>query len=233
MIELQTSNDLREITPTTRVGQVERAVLQGILTGAIRPGARLVEAVLARELGVSQATVNQALQDLHEQGVVNKSTNRGTTVLRFGLVELEALFTVRASLECIAAEAASRHVNGAAAALHNLRQSVEQMRTASKARHLANFYLADYEFHQELYRLSQNRFLVQACRAIASAPFAYILCDRPKPLPTDYSKIAQDHEDIIQALLQGPEQAFQITHTKVGKWLKWQREFIADQSAAV
>jgi len=136
-----------------------------------------VEAVLARELGVSQATVNQAL--------------------------------------------------------HSLRQSVEQMRTASKARHLANFYLADYEFHQELYRLSQNRFLVQACRAIASAPFAYILCDRPRPLPTDYAKIAQDHEEIIQALLQGPEQAVQITHTKVGKWLKWQREFLTDRSTTV
>ena len=227
MVELETSQDLREITPTTRVEQVRRAVLQGILTGAIRPGVRLVEAVLAKQLGVSQATVNQALQDLHAQGIVNKSTNRGTTVVRFGVVELEALFAVRAALECIAAEAASRHVT--TAAVENLRRWVDQMRTASKTRHLANFYLADYEFHQELYKLSQNRFLVQACQAIASAPFAYILCDRPKHLPTDYSKIAQDHEEIIQAVLEGPEQAFRITQTKLTKWLKWQREFLRKQ----
>jgi DNA-binding GntR family transcriptional regulator len=218
------------ITPTTRVEQVRRAVLQGILTGAIQPGARLVEAVLAKQLGVSQATVNQALQDLHAQGLVNKSMNRGTTVPRFGLVELEALFAVRAVLECLAAEAASRNVVAARSGVERLREWVEQMRAAGKTRHLADFYLADYEFHQELYRLSQNRFLVQACQAIAPAPFAYILCDRPRPLPTDYSKIAQDHEEIIQALERGPEQAFQITHTKVNRWLTWQREFLTEHS---
>ena len=67
-----------------------------------------MEAALAKQLGVPQATVNHALQDLHAQGMVNKSTNRGTTVQRLGLVELEALFAVRAALECLAAEAASR-----------------------------------------------------------------------------------------------------------------------------
>jgi DNA-binding GntR family transcriptional regulator len=228
MSELRAAKQVQEITLTTRVEQVRRAVLQGILTGTIRPGTRLIEAALARQLGVSQATVNQALHDLHAQGMVNKSTNRGTTVLRFGLVELEALFSVRGVLECLAAEAASR--NASPPAVDNLRRWVDQMRTAGKTRNLANFYLADYEFHQDLYRLSHNRFLFQACQAVASAPFAYILCDRPKPLPADYREIAEDHEEVIQALLQGPEKALRVTQTKVSKWLKWQREFLTDVS---
>jgi DNA-binding GntR family transcriptional regulator len=225
--EQRAARQLSEITLTTRVEQVRRAVLEGILTGAIRPGARLIEAALAKQLGVSQATVNQALQDLHAQGMVNKSTNRGTTVLRFGLIELEALFSVRAVLECIAAETAAR--SPTPSAVEGLRRWVEQMRTAGKSRHLAEFYLADYEFHQNLYRLSHNRFLVQACQAVAAAPFAYILCDRPKPLPADYREIAEDHEEVIQALLQGPAQALRVTQTKVSKWLKWQREFVTEQ----
>ncbi len=227
-VNLHAAHPLAEIALTTRVEQVRRAVLQGILTGAIRPGARLIEAPLAKQLGVSQATVNQALQDLHAQGVVNKSTNRGTTVLRYGLVELEALFSVRAVLECMAAEAASRNITPPGA--DNLRRFVDQMRSAGKTRHLASFYLADYEFHQNLYQLSRNRFLVQACQAVASAPFAYILCDQPKPLPADYREIAEDHEEVVQALIQGPEKALRVTQGKVSRWLKWQREFVTDRS---
>lgn len=226
--QLEAGQSLWEIPLTTRVEQVRRAVLRGILGGAIRPGARLIEAALAKQLGVSQATVNQALQDLHAQGVVNKSANRGTTVLRFGLPELEALFSVRAVLECMAAEAAARHA--APFAVADLRRWVDEMRTASKTLHLANFYLADYEFHQHLYGLSHNRFLIQACQAVAAAPFAYILCDRPKPLPTDYMEIAEDHEEVIQAVLEGPQKALRVSQAKVSKWLTWQREFLTDRS---
>jgi DNA-binding GntR family transcriptional regulator len=227
-IEPQVEGYLSEIAPPTRVELVCRAILQGVLTGSLRPGMRLVEASLASRLGVSQATVNQALQDLHAQGLVNKVSNRATTVVRFGLAEIKALFSVRLVLECLAAEAASRNLT--LAATDTLRSWIDQMRTASKTTNLGAFYLADYGFHQELYRLSQNPFLIQACQAIATAPFAYILCDEVKALSADYTQMAEDHEDVVQALMQGPKQSVRTVKAKITKWLKWQSQFLSSKS---
>src|SRR5258708_1968020 len=89
----------------TRIEQVRQIVLLRILSGALRPGERLLEAKLSKDLGVSQATVNAALQDLHNQGLVTKLLNRSTSVSRYTLDDLERLFAVRMLLEPAAAAA--------------------------------------------------------------------------------------------------------------------------------
>ena len=91
----------------TRIEQVRRAVLQQILSGNLRPGERLLEAKLSKELGVSQATVNAALQDLHNQGLVKKNLNRSTNVSKYTLKDIENLFAVRMLLEPAAVAAVS------------------------------------------------------------------------------------------------------------------------------
>src|ERR1700736_5326882 len=96
------------ITTITKVEQVRRAILYQIFSGALQPGQRLVEAKLANELGVSQATVNAALQDMHNQGIVNKMLNRFSEVSRYTFREIENLFSVRLILEPEAAAVAAR-----------------------------------------------------------------------------------------------------------------------------
>src|SRR5581483_7847459 len=82
------------IIPVTKVDQVRGAVLHRIFAGLLQPGQRIVEARLASELGVSQATVNAALQDMHNQGIVNKMANRFTKVSHYTSQEIENLFSV-------------------------------------------------------------------------------------------------------------------------------------------
>src|SRR5215813_4015218 len=89
----------------SKTEQVRRAILAEILSGRLRPGERLLEAQLSKELGVSQATVNAALQDLHNQGLVTKLLNRSTKVSRYALEDIERLFAVRVLLEPAAAVA--------------------------------------------------------------------------------------------------------------------------------
>src|SRR4051794_31158098 len=204
------------IPTVTKVEQVRRAVLFQLFSGALRPGQRLVEAKLASELGVSQATVNAALQDLHSEGIVTKLLNRSTNVSRYSHREIENLFAVRLILEPAAAEAASRMLN--ADGVKRLSEHVDKMRQAARLKSLPDFCLADYGFHQELYALSQNPFFIQACRAIAAAPFAYILCDCASALPTDYLSLAEDHQEIISALQSGPEVAARVTRRRIEVW---------------
>ena len=215
---------LRQIVPRTMVRQVREAILKGILSGIFPPGHRLIEMTLAKDLGVSQSTVNQALQDLHAQGIVTKSLNKGTTVARFGIEDLNMLFAVRWPLERMACDCVARRMTSAMA--KGLRNHVEDMREAAEQSNVPQFYLADYEFHQELYGLTCNPFLIQACEAIAAAPFVFILCGTTKALPADYRRVAEDHEDLVKALVSGPVETSQILEEKLKTWHESQTLFL-------
>ena len=204
------------ITPVTRVDQVRGAVLHRIFAGLLQPGQRIVEAKLASELGVSQATVNAALQDMHNQGIVNKMANRFTKVSQYTSQEIDNLFSVRLILEPAAAAVVARVLNDDG--LNQLYSHVEQMRAAARHADVPGFCLADYRFHQAIYALSANSFLIQACQAIAAAPFAYILCGGAKGLPVDYQALAEDHQLIITELRNGPEAAAQTTKERIEAW---------------
>lgn len=207
---------MKPILAVTKVEQVRRAILGMIFDRSLRAGERLLEAKLASELHVSQATVNAALQDLHAQGVVTKLLNRSTNVNRYTQREIDQLFSVRMVLEPAATAAAARNLTleGKRAVM----DQVEQMRWAARTNDLSRFCLADYQFHQEVYRLSGNSFLIQACQAIAAAPFAYILCGLVSALPTDYGSLAEDHAEVVAAMEQSPEAAAALTAERIEGW---------------
>jgi DNA-binding GntR family transcriptional regulator len=213
----------------TRIEQVRRAVLQQILSGILRPGERLLEAKLSKELGVSQATVNAALQDLHNQGLVTKHPNRSTNVSRYTIRDIENLFAVRMLLEPAAVAAVSAAWSSEAQAC--LQEQVDHMRRAARTKDLAKWGIADYTFHQEIYRLSGNPYLMQASQAIAAGPFAYILCDHLEALPTDYLSMAEDHEDVLQAIVEGPEAAARVTREHIEHWLNHSRRALQQAAA--
>ncbi len=210
-----------QIAIVTRPEQVRRAILEQILSGKLRPGERLIEAKLSKELGVSQATVNAALQDLHDQGMVTKLLNRSTNVSRYTLADIEKLFAVRMLLEPAAVAAVS--AKWSKEAEECLERQVEQLRRAARTKDLARWGIADYTFHQEIYRLSGNPYLQQASRAIAAAPFAYILCDHLEALPTDYLSMAEEHHEVVLAMAEGPEKAERFIRTLIDQWLSHSR----------
>ena len=207
---------MKPITSLTKVEQVRQAILEQIFSRGLRPGQRLVESKLAADLGVSQATINSALQDLHNQGVVTKLLNRSTNVSRYTLREIEHLFTVRLMLEPEAARAASLSLYPDGAAI--LWEQLENMLRAAREQELARFCLADYSFHQQIFQLTRNPFLIQACEAIAAAPFAYLLCDSTDALPTDYVSLAESHREVIQGIEKGPDAAEQIVRARIIVW---------------
>jgi DNA-binding GntR family transcriptional regulator len=218
-----------QIPVLTRIEQTRRAILHQILTGALRPGERLLEAKLAKELGVSQATVNAALQDLHNQGLVTKLPNRSSNVSRYTLDEIEKMFAVRALLEPAAVAAVSMAWSSEAQSC--LQEQVDHLRRAARSKDVAKWGIADHTFHQEVYRLSGNPYLIQAAQAIAAAPIAYILCDHLEALPTDYLAMAEDHQDIILAMAESPEAAVAVTRTHLERWLNHSRRALSEAPA--
>src|SRR5205809_6616501 len=81
--------------PTTLRAHVVKILSGAILSGKYRPGMRLNESQIARELNISRIPVREALSQLQEQGLVQKRERRGMFVTHIGPQEVEQIFAVR------------------------------------------------------------------------------------------------------------------------------------------
>lgn len=80
-----------------------------IVYGRLAPGEHLVEAAVAKRLGVSRVPVREALQQLHRDGWVDLRPRQGAFVHQPTLEEVEDVFSVRTILEVEAARSAASH----------------------------------------------------------------------------------------------------------------------------
>jgi DNA-binding GntR family transcriptional regulator len=74
---------------------VKRVLLEKILDGTYKPGQRLVELQIARDLDVSQGPVREALRDLEGLGVVESQHYRGTRVRSISEREIKEALQIR------------------------------------------------------------------------------------------------------------------------------------------
>jgi DNA-binding GntR family transcriptional regulator len=79
-----------------------------ILRGDLRGGVRLVQADIARELGVSTTPVREALRDLSAEGLVRLDAHRGAVVHQLSMEELEDIQRLISILEPEAMRDAAR-----------------------------------------------------------------------------------------------------------------------------
>ena len=141
------------------VGLAYDAIREQIVEGSLAPGARVGQAELADQLGISRGSVREALRRLAGDGLVEFEVNRGFFVADFGLdVVLERL-EARLLLEPqIARLAAARRTEADLAALREAIRD-ERAATTSDAAHDAS-----RAFHLALAAATRERAAVAADR---------------------------------------------------------------------
>src|SRR5438270_6015835 len=72
---------------------------RAIYSGRLAPGARLNEARLSAEIGVSRGPLREALRQLEEEGVVVSSPHRGTYVATATAEEFAQVVAIRRRIE--------------------------------------------------------------------------------------------------------------------------------------
>jgi len=148
---------LATIQTTSKRDQVVNVLRDLIVGGKLQPGERIVESRIARELGVSQAPVREALALLERQGLVVKIQNRGNFVSRLHARELRELFTLRSVLDAFSARLAAEKATPADIA--RLRGLLTRMRTAERTGDFAKLTDAHLQLHEAIYRLSGHELL--------------------------------------------------------------------------
>jgi DNA-binding GntR family transcriptional regulator len=131
---------------------------KAIISGSLVPGEQIVESRIARQLGISQAPVREALAVLERQGLVVKLHHRGTFVSRLHARELRELFTLRAVLDAFSARLAAQRASDDDIA--RLRGILMRMKTAEEAGDRGHLTDAHLELHETIYRMSGHQLLI-------------------------------------------------------------------------
>ncbi len=186
--------------PLTRVllsDQVYNRVRGLIIDGALEPGARLVESEIARQLGVSQAPVREAVRRLVHEGLADHIPRRGSFVAVVSQEDAHHARAVRVAIEELAARTVAAQPSPAA--FEALAIQVEAMRQAAQKHDVGRFRDADITFHRTVCEVSGNPFLPKVWAVME--PNLRALRVVSDPLFTgDWGAMAEDHADLLSAL---------------------------------
>ncbi len=188
--------DLREaISRSVLADQVKDRLLQDIVAGRYPPEARIVETSLARELGVSQAPVREALRGLEALGLVEILPFRGARIRRPSISELLEAYAVRFELEALGARlGVPRMTDADLADLLALGEAMQQAAAAGDRHEVA---VTDAAFHARLLHLAGNATLERVWRSLEPFSRTYITLVAPG---ADAHWTADLHTAIIEAL---------------------------------
>lgn len=175
--------------------QAKRLILDRIVRGEYSPGTRIVEFRLARELGVSQSPVREALRELAAIGIVTILPRRGARVRTPTAKELSDVSVVRSEVDALAAELAAERIT--AERLHALEVLIGDMFDQLACENFAAVTEADVRFHHEIVEASDNHVLSRVFETLAPFARTFITLTLPR---LDVRRVLCDHGPILEAL---------------------------------
>ena len=198
------SDDSYDLAPTPRrvlTDHVVDSIRDAILSGKIRPGARLIEEDLAASLQVSRGPVRQAIFRLQQEGLVIHEPHRGATVGEVSEDDVAEIYSLRLALERLAIEQASRKAT--AKELAEIEAVLERFRTMPRnevtRRQVAEL---DIDFHDAIFRAAGSWRLYRAWETLRSQLMMFLMLR--DALPEDYpDSWHRDHVHILDVIRAG------------------------------
>ncbi|HEV2484578.1 MAG TPA: GntR family transcriptional regulator [Terracidiphilus sp.] len=142
--------------------EVREEIQRRILSGETKPGERLSQQGLARELGVAQGTVRESLLELHWLGLVQSVDHMGVFVDKLDVASISEAYHVREVLEGLAARLACG--NAGRADIAELRTMADRIYRLAQDRDNETGSL-DRSFHLRITELSRNSTLTRLSQA--------------------------------------------------------------------
>lgn len=176
-------------------------LFDAIIHGSLQAGERVVEGTLARQLGVSQGTLREALQQLEHQGLVTKIERHGTFVVKLSAEDVKNIYAVRLELEPLAVlHAQRRSTSEDLARLDNL---LKEMWNAGRQQAFIDLVRLDLEFHRLLWSLSGNACIGRALNAVCPPLFANFMVRVSSGELYDFDRDHAQHSSIVEVLRNG------------------------------
>ncbi|MCZ4496790.1 MAG: transcriptional regulator, GntR family [Thermoleophilia bacterium] len=177
---------------------VKKLLLDRIIRGHYKPGERIIELQLSKELGTSQSPVREALRDLAAIGIVTIHSRRGARVRLPTSKELADISIVRSEIDALAATLAAPLLDEAA--LAELREAYVEMERHYADGDNAAMTQADARFHRLIVTHSGNLAIQHVFDQLEPFARTFITLTLPK---TNIKSIIREHKLILVALEKG------------------------------
>src|SRR6185295_15318014 len=150
---------LPTLTDSDLVGQVARILTQAVVQGRLPPGSKVVEAGIARELGISRAPVREAARLLEKQGLLVAKPRRGFFVRKLESRNIDEIYDLRICIERHASVLAARNLTSDAR--DALRRQLDILHKTADLDDPARQVEEDYRFHRLIFEIAENRRLLR------------------------------------------------------------------------
>lgn len=184
-----------------------------ILNGNLTPGSRLLEIELSDQLKLSRGTIRSALQQLIHEGLVVQYPYRGCLVISLSSQDAWELYTLRSTLEGLAAKLAAEAI--APGKVDILTKALQKLEIAVEKKNWQDFAIADFNLHKDIIQFSGHRRLQEQYRIIENQVLLYIA--KCNPLHPSLEELFADHQKLVDAICDGDavlsEQIAKAHHT--------------------
>lgn len=160
------------------------------------PGAKLSEAEIARQFGVSRQPVRDAFTRLENKGLLLIRPQRATVVRGFSMKQIANARYIRVAVELEVLRSACEIWDDARAA--KLRENIDEQTAVVSKGHSAAFHKLDYLFHKMICGLAGHPLAfetIEECKQSVDR-----LCVLSLDRRDEAATLVQDHEDIALAL---------------------------------
>lgn len=189
--------------------QAADVLREQILSGRFAPGLRLVEATLAEQLGVSRGTVRAALSELAHEGLVSQVAYTKWMVPELSAEDAWELYSLRGSLEGLAARLAAQRRTPATMA--TLTAAYERLAGAVASERRSAVAAADLALHKTIVGITGHRRLIAQYKLIEQQVRHYIATSNAQIY--DLHQIIDEHEPIVKAIVAGDaDRAQRLAH---------------------
>jgi DNA-binding GntR family transcriptional regulator len=147
-----------ELDEVRLVDRVYEQIKGAIQDGRIKPGQRLVQDALARQLGISRSPVREAIVRLGQEGFIHLEPHRGAVVRPVTDREMDQIYQVRQLLEPFAAAEAATHATDEE--IERLAAVQREAVSQREALNPADVFWVNGEFHRVLVAPCHNEVLV-------------------------------------------------------------------------
>jgi DNA-binding GntR family transcriptional regulator len=178
-----------------------------IITGQLRPGARLPIEELAEVLDMSPMPIREAVRRLDAAGLVENIPHRGARVTDLSVVDLSEVYEARMALEVLAIRRAAERFQdadeeAARHRLHTLEAMTDDRTAEASAAHAA--------FHFALYDAADSAWLLRLIRPVWETSERYCLeATQSRQLAARQG----EHMEIVEACVaRDPDRAARALH---------------------
>ena len=183
---------MNSIKKTTLKNDVGQRIRESILNNELKPGERIIETKIAKQLGVSQSPVREAIREL---GLIENKPYLGSYVKKLTQKDIVNAYKLRACLEKLASSDAAERITEEQ--LSEINELITKMKSAADANNVKKFVELDIDFHRMIINISDNSLLEKMWDMVNLSQWTFISTKISKRSLPD---LADRHMEIFKAL---------------------------------